>query len=190
MDTGKISVKLYMEKGHDVDPEEWFKTFNTWISTHQGPDVLIDVADYSHVPAGPVTLLVGHEYDISIDDSDEQRGLLYNRKRLAEGDFAQRLTDTLRNACKTCKRIETHPELGDQVSFRANEVRLVLNDRLNAPNTEETLNAIQDDLNALLNKLYDGADVTVSRRENPDLRFTLDIKADGEWSVDKLLASL
>lgn len=187
MDTHKIAVKFYFDKGQDVTPEAWFKTFNTWISANEGPDVLIDVVDYHHVKNGPSTMLIGHEYDIVIDDSDGKRGLLYNRKRAVDGDdFGQRLATVVKQACEACKRVETDTD----VAFRGSEVRVVINDRLNAPNTAETLAAIQADLDAVLQKLYGDATVSVSRREDPKVRLTLDVKADGNWSVDQLLSNL
>lgn len=190
MNTHKIAVKFYMDKGEDVAPEVWFKTFNKWISANEGPDVLIDVVDYSHVKNGPATLLVAHEYDISIDDADGKRGVLFSRKTPVEGDFAQRLSTITKQACETCRRIETDGDVGGQVAFRGNEMRVVLNDRLNAPNTDETLHAIQADLDALLKNLYGDADVSVSRRDDAKARFTLDVQAKGDWSVDQLLANI
>ena len=190
MNTHKVSVKFYLEKGHVIAPATWLKTFNSWISENESSDVLIDVVDYSHVPNGPVALLVGHQYDISIDDSDDQRGLLYNRKQPTDGDFAQHLTAVVRHASETCGRIEADPEFEDKVAFKGGELRLVLNDRLNAPNAEETLSEIQDDLNGLLSRLYAGAAVTIERREDPRERFTLDIRAEGDWPIDKLQENL
>ena len=190
MSTHKIAVKFYMDKGQDVAPAVWFKTFNKWISANEGPDVLIDVADYSHVKNGPVTLLVGHEYDISIDDADGKRGVLFSRKRSGEGTFAEHLSSVVKQACEAGRRVETDGDVGDQVAFRGNEVCIILNDRLNAPNSEETLQAIQADLDALLAKLYDGADVSVSRRDDAKARLTLDVQAKGDWSVDQLLANI
>ena len=189
MPTHKISVKLYLEQGQDIAPETWFKTFNTWISAHNGSDVLLDVADYSHVPAGPVTILLGHQYDISVDDADQKRGLLYNRKQPNGDDFSQQLSASIRAACETCQRFQAEEGL-EGASFRGNEIRLILNDRLNAPNTAETLNGIQKDLDALLNQLYDGANVTIEQREDAKQRFTLDIRAEGDWPVEKLLENL
>lgn len=186
MPTHKISVKLYLDQGHNIAPETWFKTFNNWISAHNGAEVLLDVADYSHVPNGPVTLLIGHEYDISIDDTDAKRGLLYNRKQPNGGDFAQQLSSAVRAVCTICQRLEAE----EAVTFRGDELRLVLNDRLNAPNNENTHNAINDDLQVLLNQLYNGSEVAAERRKDAKQRFTLDIRADGDWSVAKLLENL
>ena len=59
-DLQRINVKLYLEDPTALSAKETFRIFNSWIPTT--PDeVLIDVADYSHVPDGPVTLLVGHD---------------------------------------------------------------------------------------------------------------------------------
>ena len=186
MPTHKISVKLYLDRGREIAPEIWFKIFNAWISAHDGSDVLLDVADYSHVPEGPVTLLIGHEYDISIDDTDAKRGLLYNRKRPGGDGFAQQLGAAVRATCETCRRLEAE---GDVV-FRGDELRIVLNDRLNAPNAETTHEAIRDDLNALLHRLYNGAEVAVARRTDAKQRFTLDMRAEGDWPIETLLDNL
>ncbi len=186
MPTHKISVKLYLDQGRDIAPEIWFKIFNNWISAHDGADVLLDVADYSHVPNGPVTLLIGHEYDLSIDDTDAKRGLLYNRKQPGGDGFAQQLSAAVRATCETCRRLEAE----EDVVFRGNELRIILNDRLNAPNTAGTHAAIQDDLQALLRQLYGGAEVAVARREDARQRFTLDLRAEGDWPIETLLKNL
>ena len=58
-DLQRINIKFFLAADAELSPAEAFRVFNTWIPTT--PDeVLIDVADYSHVPEGPVTLLVGH----------------------------------------------------------------------------------------------------------------------------------
>jgi len=190
MDTHKIGVKVYFEKGQDIAPDAWFRMFNTWISANEGPDVLIDVVDYHHVKNGPVTLLVAHEYDISIDDADGRRGVFFSRKQPTEGNFGARLSDAIKQTCEICQRIEADGQVGNQVAFLGNEARLVLNDRLLAPNTAETLQTIQADLDAVLGKAYGGAKVSVSRRDDVKARFTLDVKAEGNCSVGQMLKNL
>ena len=59
MDISRISFKIFMDKGEDVPTETWFEVFNTWIPAPED-DILIDVADYTHVKNGPQTILVGH----------------------------------------------------------------------------------------------------------------------------------
>ncbi|MDA0710347.1 MAG: hypothetical protein O3B73_09070 [bacterium] len=190
MDTHKISVKVNMDAGQQIAPAAWFKTFNKWISANQGPEVLIDVADYSHVKNGPVTLLVGHEYDISIDDAGGSRGLLFSRKKPHDGDFGQRLTATVKKTLEICRRIETDGDLGETVTFRGGELNLILNDRLHAPNTDDTFKAVQPEINALLKTLFGGAKMTTSRPTDPRARFSVDVRIEGRWPIEKLLANL
>ena len=44
-----------------------------------------DVADYSHMHAGPGIVLVANDANVSIDESDDRRGLLYSRKSPLSG---------------------------------------------------------------------------------------------------------
>ena len=60
--------------------------------THSIPDhLLIDVADYEHVPNGPGTVLVSHEANIHLDLADGRPGLLYIRKQPLKGDLRERI---------------------------------------------------------------------------------------------------
>lgn len=187
MDLHKINVKFYLQDGQDIEPEAWFRTFSTWIP--DTPDeVLVDVADYSHVHQGPVTLLVGHEANYSIDNTDGELGLLYNRKQPLDGDLSERLHTVFRNALKACRRLEADPTIGDKLRFRGNAALLVLNDRL--PNTEEILTALRPGLEGLLVALYAGANVSSRRNPDPKRRFTLNIQAEGDWDTATLLKNL
>lgn len=189
MDLYKVNVKFYLQDGQDLEPEDWFGTFNTWVP--DTPDeVLVDVADYSHVHQGPVTLLVGHEANYSIDNTDGELGLLYNRKQPLDGDLSGRLHTVFRNALKACRRLEADPTIGDRVRFRGNTALLMLNDRLHAPNTEETLATLRPGLEGLLAALYAGANVRLRRNPDPKQRFALNIQAEGDWDIATLLKNL
>lgn len=189
MDTNKINLKFYLEKGQDTDPETWFEVFNTWIP--DTPDeVLIDVADYSHVHRGPVTLLVGHEANYSIDNTDGRRGLLYDRKQPLEGTAGHRIGSALSKAVAACVRLEDEPRFSGSVRFLGNEFLLVLNDRLLAPNTGETLEAIQEHLDSVLNVFYSGSAHSVDHTGDSNGRFTLLVKSEGPSAMAKLMENL
>ena len=54
----RIGVKLFMVDGVSVRPREFVPVFHRWIQTQAVRDqLLIDVADYEHVPEGPGVLL-------------------------------------------------------------------------------------------------------------------------------------
>ncbi|MEC8933274.1 MAG: hypothetical protein VYB08_17765, partial [Candidatus Latescibacterota bacterium] len=72
-DLQRLNIKFYLEDETSVSPEEVFRIFNRWISEPRD-EVLIDVADYTHIPNGPQTLLVGHESDYSLDSTDGRMG--------------------------------------------------------------------------------------------------------------------
>ena len=189
MNAYRIQIKFYLESGHDVAPDTWFRVFNTWIPETRD-EVLVDVADYSHVHRGPVTLLVGHEANYSIDRTDGKTGLLYDRKQPSDGNFADRLLEAFVSTLKACHKLERDSILAGAAKFRTDEVLIALNDRLAAPNSEETHAAVQGDLIRVLGKLYDGADVAIERDANPKRRFTLKISSDNRKSVIDLLTHL
>ena len=76
----RIKAKVFFRG--PVDPEAVVPIFNRWIRDRTLEDhLLIDIADYRHVPDGPSVILVGHEADIAIDHGDGRPGLAYIRKR-------------------------------------------------------------------------------------------------------------
>ena len=185
----RINVKFFLEDSRTLSSEVAFRIFNAWIPTT--PDeLLIDVADYSHVPCGPLTLLVGHEADYCLDDGQQQLGLLYARKQPLEGSLADRLHSVFAAALKACRRLEEDPDLEGRVKFRGDEFLLVANDRLRAPNSEESLHALQAELDPVLHALYKGAEFTVERDPNPEQRLSLRIKTNASPDVAALLENL
>ena len=189
MNVYRIQIKFYLESGQDVAPDTWFRVFNTWIPVTTD-EVLIDVADYSHVHNGPVTLLVGHEANYSIDRTDGKTGLLYDRKEPSEGSFADRLESAFVSALRACRKLEQDSILAGSAKFRTDEVLIALNDRLLAPNSEETHAAIQADLNRVLEKLYSGSDIAIRRDPDPKQRYTLNVDSGSRERVADLMRHL
>ncbi|MBT4980303.1 MAG: hypothetical protein HOM86_23480 [Gemmatimonadetes bacterium] len=185
----RINIKMYLEDPEALSAEEAFRVFNSWIPTT--PDeVLIDVADYSHVPEGPVTLLVGHEANYSLDNDHAEPGLLYSRKRPAEGDLSARLSSALQAVIKACQRLESEPSLDGKVKFRGGDILLVANDRLNATNDEEGENALRAELEPVLAKLFAGASFAIERDTTSQLRLNLRVRCDTDANAATLLSNL
>ena len=117
----RINLKFYLEDPASLSAQEAFRIFNSWIPTT--PDeVLIDVADYSHLDEGPLTLLVGHEANYSLDNHSAELGLLYSRKQPADGDLSARLASAFKAALTACRRLEEEPSLAGKVKFRRGDV--------------------------------------------------------------------
>lgn len=189
VDLQRLHVKLYLEDESSLSSELAFRVFNAWIP-ETTEEVLVDVADYTHVPLGPQTLLVGHDSNYALDNTDGRLGLLYGRKTPASGGTQDRLRDAFRAALRACRRLEEQADLAGKVRFRGEEALLLVNDRLRAPNSEETLKALRPELDAFLSGLWGGARTQVVRDEDPRQRFTLHLRAAGEFDVPSLLRNL
>ena len=80
-----VNVKLLLQNPADARLEPLIPVFHSWIETPSGDELLIDVADYTHVPAGPGIVLIGHEGNYSVDNSGNRLGVRYNRKAAVDG---------------------------------------------------------------------------------------------------------
>ena len=185
--SNRFNLKVFLEVW-DVTPEETFKTFNNWISESSG-EILIDVADYSHVHQGPITLLVGLEANYCIEQTDSRIGLLYSRKRLNGGSGAQ-LRALFQSALEACMRLEREEKLQGRVRFRGDQFLLTANDRLSAPNSEASMEMLRPELEELLDILFDGADFSIERDPADEKRMELSVSTAKESDVGTLLSRL
>ena len=138
MDLYKLGVKIFVANPQGMNLRDFIGVFHRWIQQqkiegHQ----LIDVHDYSHVHNGPGILLVAHEGNFSLDQEGGRLGLLYYRKRPLEGGLESNLKIVLEAALQACKLLESEPELKG-IKFQTDEVLMVMNDRLLAPNDAAT----------------------------------------------------
>jgi uncharacterized protein (UPF0332 family) len=154
MDSSKIEIKLFVAK--DVfEPAEFVPVFQRWIQTQAlAGHLLIDVADYAHVPAGPGTVLVSSEANLYTDRGANRLGLLYSRKLPLAGTFAQRLRAVFAETVKAAAMLEDEPTLKGRLNFLSDQWLLRINDRLLAPNTAETFHAVRGDLQQFTTALY------------------------------------
>ena len=185
----RINVKLYLQDPNSLSGEAAFRIFNTWITESSG-EVLVDVADYNHVGHGPITLLIGHEANYSLDSDEGELGLLYARKQPQEGDLSSRLVRVLTAALNACRRLETATELEHSVSFLGTRLKITANDRLCAPNTEEGESALRAALDPILNRLFAGGQYAVERDETNGERLNLNVRSEGYFTPEMLLTNL
>ena len=167
MNLQHVNVKVFVDGALAADPQQFVVAFHQWIIDSSMDEMLIDVADYRHVPRGPVVMLIGHEADYSIDHRNGRYGLLYNRKAPLEGTNADRFLHSLRAAAKACLLLESQVS---GVRFRRDEFELVINDRALAPNTPETRQAFEADLSAFLERDLGQTGVRFTTAEDPRTR--------------------
>ena len=155
-----INVKLLLKDSEDLNLDSVIPIFHSWIQDQIFDELLLDVADYRHVKDGPGLMLIGHEADYSLDNTDGLLGVRYNRKAPLPGTNLDRLIQATRSALLACKRLETDKRLNEKVYFNGQDVQLIINDRLLAPNNETTRQAVAPDFNLLAAKLFGHPEVS------------------------------
>lgn len=187
MNVQHINIKFFVENSEDIKLEEYSGIFNNWIQRHVTPELLIDVADYLHVHNGPGILLIGHEADYSLDNRLGRLGLLYNRKVPLDGSVQEKLAQATHAALTAARLLEKENGL----KFDAREVQVLINDRLLVPNTPETFAALEPDLRAFFDRLYNGTEYSLTYQSvDPRERFSVAVKAAASVEIEALLKAL
>jgi hypothetical protein len=139
-DLQHVNVKIFATPESKAPWHELIPVFHRWIQQKAMPELLIDVADYAHVPGGPGVMLIGHEAFYSLDNRANRLGVLYNRRAILDGTPEEKVRqawDSARNAA-----VRLSADLHGAVRFDEGDVEVFVNDRALAPNTQETLDAM------------------------------------------------
>ena len=189
MELQKINVKVFTAEPNKVPLADFIDIFHGWIQATDG--VYHDVADYSHMQAGPGIVLVANDANVGIDETGNRRGLLYSQKSKLGGSNVEKLSTVLRSALENCQRLEEEPALDGKLRFAGNEVEIVVNDRLVAPNTEETFDEIRPDIDFLARRLYATTNFTLVRnQEDPRVRLNVTLSTPLPFETKTLLKNL
>jgi hypothetical protein len=188
MELQKINVKFFAAEPQTVPLPDFIDLFHSWIQETDG--VYHDVADYSHIQAGPGIVLVAKEANVSIDETGNRRGLLYNCKQYLYGSNQERLRKAVKSALNNCIRLEEEPLVGGKLKFSADEIWIAINERLLVPNTQESFDELKSDLQFLARDLYRDTEISFSRDPDPRQRFNVHIKAARSIDLPTLLSNL
>lgn len=190
MELQHVNVKLFLERPKKVDLDAVISVLHSWVQDQVCEELLIDVADYRHLDSGPGVILIGHEADYSLDLTDQRLGVRYNRKAPLEGTNEDRLTQATRAALIALNRLASDPRLAGQYSFNGTELQIFVNDRLLAPNREETFEALKPELEAFFRKLYGGNGFSFGYGGDPRNLFSVAVKASRCFAAEELLKNL
>ncbi|HSK31524.1 MAG TPA: hypothetical protein VLA17_16305 [Candidatus Limnocylindria bacterium] len=185
MDLQKLNVKLFIEPSSKVALVEFIDVFHGWIQATDG--VYHDVADYSHMQAGPGVVLVANDVNVSIEETENRRGLLFSQKSRLDGSNQEKLRVVFRSALENCRKLEEEPALRGKLHFTANEAVVSLNDRLAGSNSRVSYEAIKGEIETLVKQLYGAASVIFERNDDPRQRLNVRIKADAVVDVRQAL---
>ena len=191
MDLHKFCIKYFSQDATAVRLDAVIPIYHRWIQKQAIEGMLIDVADYGHLPQSPGVMLVAHEADYCMDAMEGPLGLLYNRKTSTGGRLSDRIAAGFWAALGACVKLENEPEFQGRLKFDARRALFIANDRLNAPNTEETFQALRSDLSAALAMVYPSAVELRRISTDPRSRLTVQISpVDPVNDVSSLLARL
>jgi hypothetical protein len=183
----KVQVKVFSKE--PVDAARYVPVFHRFIREHSLGELMIDVAEYSHVTNGPEVVLIGHESDYVLDQGQGRLGLLYCEKR-APVDPQGAFVSALRRALTACVLLEKETSVQPPIAFRSDELLFRIADRLNAPNNDETLKFVQAELVAALERLYAGTRFEFLRVGSERELFSVAVRAPGAPPIADLLERL
>ncbi|MSP37602.1 MAG: hypothetical protein EXR70_03835 [Deltaproteobacteria bacterium] len=188
MELQKMNVKLFVEQPDRIALTDFIDIFHGWIQATDG--VYHDVADYSHMQAGPGIVLVANDSHVSIDESGNRRGLVFAQKAQLAGSKQAKLRAVLRGALENCRKLEAEPALRGKLRFAANEAVISLNDRRRGENSQAAFDAIKGDVQVVASQLFGGAAVNVARDDDSRQRLNVHIKTAAALDLSKALANL
>jgi hypothetical protein len=188
MELQKLNVKFFIDQPNAVALTDFIDIFHSWIQATDG--VYYDVADYSHMQAGPGIVLIANDANVSIDESGARRGLLFSQKAPLVGSNQDKLRTVFRAALDNCRKLEAEPALRGKLRFAANEAVVSLNDRLVGENSPAAFDALKGDVEAVARELYGGATVSVERDSDSRRQLNLHMKSPAVIELAKALANL
>ena len=184
----KLNVKFFVEPPNDVPLTQFIDVFHGWIQAGDGD--YHDVADYSHMQAGPGIVLVANDANVSIDETENRRGLLFCQKHPLDGSNQERLSSVVAAALENCRKLEAEPALRGKLRFSPNEAVIWVNDRLAGTNTEPSFLELKSEIEPFGKKLYGGAEISLERDGDPRQRLHVRIKSAAALDLNTLWKNL
>ena len=188
MDLQKLNVKFFVEPPDTVPLTDFIDVFHGWIQATDGD--YHDVADYSHMQDGPGIVLIANDANVSIDETENRRGLLYSQKTPLSGSNQEKLRSVFRSALESCRKLEEEPALRGKLRFAATEAVISVNDRLLGSNSEESFEEIRDDIGVFAKRLFGSTDVSLERNNDPRQRLNVRLKTSSSVDLGKALEAL
>ena len=190
MELHKFGIKFLATDAQGIDILKLIPIYHRWIQDKALDDLLIDVADYSHVPAGPGVMLIAHEGNYALDETGHERGIVYYSKQKLTGELPERFAQVAYKALKATQLMSSDADLEGALHVSGTELQFFANDRLAAPNTAEAYDEIEPAFKRFLDRLYDGAPYTLSRENDPRERLSFKVQVKANVNVDTLLSRL
>jgi hypothetical protein len=164
-DVRRVCAKLYTEQAVDARDDVFVALFHEWIQQGALPGVLLDVADYTHVPDGPGVILVGHATTFALDRGDGRFGLLAQRRR-PDSDARSGIASVVRELLEVATRLEADKRLDGGLVFDRSILRIEVNDRLHARNTDASFEELAPIARDVIAEVLGSSALAIERVEN------------------------
>lgn len=161
---GRVYAKIF-SPSPAIPDERFVPVFHRWIRQRAVRGVLIDVADYTHVPDGPGVILVGHDISFALDRSDGQFGLVAQRRRPFVGDSVDGVVATLEALFTVADGLE-HDVSDAKLDFGRTRIRIEANDRLRVPNSDDGFVRLEPIAAAAAKRVFADREIVVKRLPN------------------------
>ncbi len=178
MDPQRITAKLLLADATGLDLETLIPVFHSWIQRSAIDGLLIDVADYKHVPDGPGIMLIGDQADYALDIGEGGPGFQVAWKRGLEGDLTDRIRRVVGALLTAAEVLAGESSLSSAADLRTDTLLVRIADRLDAPNTPETLAAIGPAITDALAPIL-GFDARLDQRGDSRRPFTVTVDISG-----------
>ena len=154
MELQKFGIKLYLNTNGIYKSKDFIPVFHNWIQENViSNHLLIDVADYSHIPDGPGIMLIAHEGHFSLDHEKYKPGIMYMRQRNLMGNFKERFMMVFSIVIQAANRL-TKNNINKEIDFLSDSFRFIANDRRVANNTSENQSIYKDAVQTALEEMY------------------------------------
>lgn len=177
MEVQHLNVKIFAADSPGMDLGLAIPVFHRWIQSSALPELLIDVADYRHVPDGPGVLLVAHEAVYSLDSTGGQLGLLYNRRAADEGSFEEKLERCYSAALAAARLLERESEFAGRLRFETGLCEVIFNDRLLVPNDSATAELLRPQVEVFFARRWNDPQARATQAGEPRERLRFVVRA-------------
>lgn len=179
MNPARVSVR-FPTSNPPGDLEPAIAVFHRFIQRGLVEGLILDVADYRHVPQGPGVMLIGHDVDYGINPDE----FTVIRKRSGDDPAATQLRDALRMALGAMDAVEDDGEL-DVTFDRSRFTIAAIDRRLGTP--DEVQAALRVEIEPLITELYGpDAKVSVTDTDGAHRTPTLQVEADPAAAAEVL----
>lgn len=186
----KPALKLFLDSVDAALLPRLIPVFHGWIQRQALPGMLIDVADYRHVPEGPGVLIVANDGYYAIESTGGRWGMSYSVRRTTEETFDAEVRSAARRLVSACRMIDEDADVGAALRFPVDEVLLIANDRLLAPNDDSTYAWLDPAARSLGESLFAGQTLEVVRPEDPRERPSALVRGSAATTLESAAQAL